>query len=364
MSPSSPTTRSATRAPHPLVHTADRDPLRGTGARKTRNARAAQHRAPPGVKAAQATGKRTPVPSPHPRRWCTLRAMSREDLRRANMREDGSLSDRIPRGELGTPARYWIDRHLGAILRGLAAGRPQRVLDLGCQDGAYLAMLSNAGIVGDYVGIDVAPSAHWPAAEAAATAGLRGEFRVHDAHSVDTLQPAGFDLVLSIATFEHFRDDERVLAGVASQLVPGGHFVLIVPSEYSLLLYGPHGYRRYEKDALVSRLRGHGLEIARADDVGGLTSFLWHAWLFGSSQALALSGKAALGFMAGLSRARAKRLFPGLEQTLNNAMFLHQRWPAGRTAHRLLNRVTARLDETLTALPAVYMLIARRPVAQ
>jgi SAM-dependent methyltransferase len=262
-------------------------------------------------------------------------------------------------GELGTPCRYWIDSFLPQRIAGLRRPTPMRVLDVGCHDGLYLEAVRAAGVVGEYVGIDIGASPRW--AEHDLGGPLRAEFRVHDAHAVADLTPRGFDLILSITTMEHFEDDKKVLAGVFEQLNPGGRFILIVPSQYSFALLWSHGYRRYDRDETKQHLERVGLDVLEIHDVGGIPSFLLHAAWFNGSQAVVLFGKATLRVMAGFNKARAKRLFGGLDDKLGGTMLYHQRFAAGRAAHSALNRTAARLDEQLPGLPALYAFVAERP---
>ena len=261
-------------------------------------------------------------------------------------------------GELGTPCRFWIDSYLPQRIARLRRPTPMRVLDLGCHDGLYLEAVRAAGVVGEYVGIDIAPSPRWTEHDLGGP--LRAEFRVHDAHAVADLAPRGFDLILSITTMEHFEDDKKVLAGVVEQLNPGGQLILIVPSQYSVALLWSHGYRRYELDETKRLLERLGLDVLETHAVGGIPSFLLHASWFNGSQAVVLFGKAALRVMAGFNKTRAKRLFGGLDDKLGGAMLYHQRFAAGRAAHSALNRTAARLDEQLPGLPALYAFVAER----
>ncbi len=118
------------------------------------------------------------------------------------------------------PARYATEAAfvatLGAPLIDLLAPQAgERILDLGCGDGALTARLAASGC--QVVGID-------SSAEQIAAACARGL----DAHVVDAQAlafDAGFDGVFSNAALHWMPRQDRVLAGAYRALRPGGRFV-------------------------------------------------------------------------------------------------------------------------------------------
>ena len=105
---------------------------------------------------------------------------------------------------------------LGEPLIDLLAPKPgERVLDLGCGDGVLTEKLAAAGCI--VVGVDGSPAQ----VVAARAKGL--DVQVADGH--DLPFDAEFDAVFSNAALHWMREPNRVLAGVARALVPGGRFV-------------------------------------------------------------------------------------------------------------------------------------------
>ena len=106
--------------------------------------------------------------------------------------------------QLGAPVLDWLDPQPG-----------QRVLDLGCGDGALTARLVEAGCV--VVGIDASPELVAAAISRGINAttgdGARLEF------------DGEFDAVFSNAALHWMTDAPAVAAGVARALRPGGRFV-------------------------------------------------------------------------------------------------------------------------------------------
>jgi SAM-dependent methyltransferase len=123
-------------------------------------------------------------------------------------------------GEAWSAARYAAHARfvsdLGAPVVALLDPKPgERILDLGCGDGALTEALAAAGA--EVVGVDAAP-------DMVAAACARGlDARVADAQALGF--DAEFDAVFSNAAMHWMPDQAAVIAGVARALKPGGRFV-------------------------------------------------------------------------------------------------------------------------------------------
>ena len=106
--------------------------------------------------------------------------------------------------DLGQGVLDWLDPRAG-----------ERILDLGCGDGALTEKLMSARA--EVLGVD-------GSADMVAAARARGiEARVADGHALD-LAPE-FDAVFSNAALHWMTDPDAVIAGVSRALKPGGRFV-------------------------------------------------------------------------------------------------------------------------------------------
>ncbi len=111
-------------------------------------------------------------------------------------------------------ARFVAD--LGAPLLGLLAPQPgERILDLGCGDGALTERIQAAGAA--VVGVD-------GSADMVRAAQARG-LTAHIMDGQDLRFDAAFDAVFSNAALHWMPDADAVLAGVARACKPGGRFV-------------------------------------------------------------------------------------------------------------------------------------------
>ncbi len=106
--------------------------------------------------------------------------------------------------ELGEPVVDWLDPKPS-----------ERVLDVGCGDGALTASIVARGA--DVVGIDASTSL------IAAARGRGIDARVIDAYALPF--HAEFDAAFSNAALHWMRDPDRVLAGIRLALTPVGRFV-------------------------------------------------------------------------------------------------------------------------------------------
>lgn len=162
----------------------------------------------------------------------------------SDRRDDTNPAQRWSAADYAQNARFVSD--LGAdILSWLAAQPGERILDLGCGDGALTEKISAQGA--HVVGVDTS-------AEMLAAARARGlDVRAMDGEALSFTRE--FDAVFSNAALHWMVRADAVIAGVARALKPGGRFVAE---------FGGHG----NIAAIVTALRAvavrHGLDPARA----------------------------------------------------------------------------------------------------
>ncbi len=171
------------------------------------------------------------------------------------------MTDPLPfTGERFTPEcvrEIWYEHwHRYAFALPLARGR--RVLDAACGEGYGSALL--AGTAASVLGVDIDATA---LAHARSRYGTRANLRYEagDATALDTLADGGFDLIVSLETLEHVEAQERMVAGFARLLAPGGLLLLSSPDKrtYSDLtgFRNEHHVRELYRDELLALLRPH-----------------------------------------------------------------------------------------------------------
>jgi trans-aconitate methyltransferase len=149
-------------------------------------------------------------------------------------------------GDYARHGRFVAD--LGVSLLGwLKPATGERILDLGCGDGALTADIAAHGA--DVIGVDASP-------ELAAAAVARGlDVRLGDGQSLSF--ESEFDAVFSNAALHWMkRDPDAVLAGVWRALKPGGRFVAEM---------GGAGNVASIRGALHGALDARGVDAAQVD---------------------------------------------------------------------------------------------------
>lgn len=152
----------------------------------------------------------------------------------------------MPHAQTWDPERYAANARfvadLGAPVVELLAARPgERILDLGCGDGALTAKLVGLGC--SVVAVDAS------SAQIAAARKLGLDARVMDGENLAFQEE--FDAVFSNAALHWMRDPDKVIAGVWRALRPGGRFVAEL---------GGHGCVAKIKKALVDALNRRGID--------------------------------------------------------------------------------------------------------
>lgn len=152
----------------------------------------------------------------------------------------------MPHAQTWDPERYAANARfvadLGAPVVELLAARPgERILDLGCGDGALTTKLVGLGCT--VVGVDAS------GAQIAAARKLGLDARVMDGENLNFQEE--FDAVFSNAALHWMRNPGRVISGVWRALRPGGRFVAEL---------GGHGCVAKIKKALVDGLNRRGID--------------------------------------------------------------------------------------------------------
>lgn len=182
------------------------------------------------------------------------------------------------------------DRSARDLLRRIVAARSQRMLSLGCGDGAIERRL--APYFGEIVGLDISAIAIERARGSSAAEGLDNlSFFVANAADESLRELGSFDVVAAFAFLHHLSDERirRTLAAARASLRAGGVFYSIDPSQRRLVrLFAGcvrAAYNRHhspdERELDPERLAALAVEAGFAAPVIGYVDFFLGplAWL-------------------------------------------------------------------------------------
>jgi SAM-dependent methyltransferase len=118
--------------------------------------------------------------------------------------------------------RFQVALEMGADAGGL------RVLDYGCGDGSFLAMLLHSGVTPlKAVGAEIAPDLVEDCTRRLSATGIRF-IAVSD---LDQRPSGSFDVIFCMEVLEHVTDVDAILSRLECLLAPGGQLIISVPVE-------------------------------------------------------------------------------------------------------------------------------------
>lgn len=153
------------------------------------------------------------------------------------------------------------------FLSEFGGARGERVLDVGCSDGALLEQMERAGNA--VWGFDIDSRA----LEIAGRRGLRNVYRLGADDFIRKAREEGlrFSMITLFDVLEHLTEPVATLRGLASLLVPGGRLVGTVPNRRRLLAnsmssdFPPHHFFRFDADSMKRCVEKAGLTVERVD---------------------------------------------------------------------------------------------------
>jgi SAM-dependent methyltransferase len=184
-----------------------------------------------------------------------------------------SIEAASPRLEAEGYDRLWADTpdfiryHPGArhrrriMLRLLRDLKYNRVLDVGCGNGAFLSLLKETGLAGDAVleGWDMSPDV--VGTNVSRIPGM--QFTVADIEQAP-VPSEKFDLIVCAEVIEHLDDQPKAFAHLAAGLAHGGHLLLTTPTGWLYPTERHFGHTRHMTAPQMRELAHlHGLEVVQ-----------------------------------------------------------------------------------------------------
>ena len=272
-----------------------------------------------------------------------------------NLEDKIKLSD--PNSYYGTPFRYWIAKKLPQMIQSFCPKENTRILDLGCGQGQYAELIKSLSINGSYFGIDLESKENWDRIEP--NQNLNIEFQEHNAENLTALNRS-FNFIFAVTTFEHFEDQIAVINGAFKVTDINGIIMIIIPSHYSYLVYGTHGYRRYSKNSLQKLVSNAGYISVKSGKIGGLLSFIFHFFWRNISFILKRGLKMIFYLCFFGKKEVARKKLPTLTIILDNLMHLHLKTRIGRMVHKSIIIFSHKLDSILPIFEVGYYCVAKK----
>ena len=251
----------------------------------------------------------------------------------------------------------WINSQLPRLIQEYCRRENAHILDLGCGGGEYSAVFHEMGIKGSYLGIDIVRHQNWSGLKMANC--LRVEHKVFDAEKLGGIGRE-FDFICAITSFEHFKDDEAVLKGAYRVLKNEGRMLVIVPSHYSILNYGKHGWRQYSKRDIIEVSARAGFRTEKDGEICGFASFLFHLTWYWIFKILKVCFKGIVVILFGGKKEKARRALPRLHYYLDGLMFLHLLTIPGKTLHKCILLLCSKVDKYLPFCPVGYFVVLKK----
>jgi len=177
--------------------------------------------------------------------------------------------------------RSWEARKV-ALYRSLIADGKRQLLDVGCGDGRFLALLRDFGDPAwQMVGLEFDESA----VARCRAAGFEAHAERVETFAEQPKQRGRFDAVIMLQLIEHVEDPALICERVHALLRPGGLFIIETPNlaglDYRIFrgrwwghYHFPRHWHLFSRDSLVRMLESRGFEIERAESLISTSSWI------------------------------------------------------------------------------------------
>lgn len=260
-----------------------------------------------------------------------------------------------------SPGRYAVFFPLTKFLK-TESLKKDKIIEIGCGSGHYALFLDHLLKSGFYTGIDLEFKQDINNVKKKVK-NIKADFKIMAAQKL-IFRDNCFNLVLSLWSLEHIKDDDLTLGEIYRILKKGGTFLVAVPSIYTYpFQLGRHGFHYYRKGEIISKLKKNGFKIKEVICLGGLIGYLfslWQNWLdllvlapfavfFKIFKTKKLKGDSRQDIGGGFAK-----------KIISNTIGQYRKTKIGRKIHFGLLRLIRIIDNYFPILPTSYFLVAEK----
>lgn len=162
------------------------------------------------------------------------------------------------------PTRIYLNQFLIQELPKMIGIGNIDILDVGCGSGYVRKLLNDVGYTGSYTGVDIYKDIDFDKYT------LNFKSNLIESKIEDFETDKKFDVVLSITSLEHIKNDVLTVYKCDDLSKLGGIQIYIIPTFWHLFTTPWHGYRQYNPKRIKSLFHGKKYKIYR---LGGVFSF-------------------------------------------------------------------------------------------
>lgn len=256
-----------------------------------------------------------------------------------------------------SPNRYSGLSHLAKALKSLSQEKPN-ILDIGGGSSITSKFLSEIGLKGKYLGIDLKFKDQ-----------SQGTQKLHRDFSA-TFQKIDFfkfkstkkyDLILSLWNLEHLKNDQLALKKMRHLLTKRGFILLIIPTFWTWPIeFGRHGYHYYTTSRIKKIAKQTSLKISKIGPIGGFMGWLYTIIYQWTSYLVLVPVLMLIQLIGKLPKRHTREDVGNAElsrKILSNSIFAYKRTMLGKKIHFKLIKLICKADNYLPFTPLSYLII-------
>lgn len=273
-------------------------------------------------------------------------------------RLDKTILKIFPETPCLSPNRYSgfliLDTFLNRFLKN---NKEYKILDAGCGTGIYSQFIKKKKIRANYLGVDY----EFKADTSFYRSNKSFEIRFLRKDLMKLRLKERYDLILSLWTLEHLRNDLLALKILKRHLKKRGLIFLSLPAIWTWPLeFGRHGFHYYSLKKIDNLLKKSGLKIISIKKCSGPLGLLFNLIYQWGSYLVLLPVFSFYKILGKLPKKKTKEDFGNArlsKNILNNTIFFYKKTLLGREIHYRLVKLISQIDQNLPFLESSYCLV-------